>query len=142
MKYFVIYIVVLFIFILIGYNCNNSNVKKVFLEIKTEIPDIYISSYFRLSGANHKTGRAVDIGSKKGSSLMKAFNKLCNRNDIRVGIGIEKADRHIHIDEFINEKKCKKRFIEISKEESYCVDHLSCPEVENKIKNYYTYLRN
>lgn len=142
MKYFIIYIIVLLMFIAIGYNRNSSNVKKVFQEIKTEIPDIYISSYFRLSGANHKTGRAIDIGSKKGSSLIKAFNKLCNRNDIRIGIGIEKADRHIHIDEFINEKKCKKRFLEISKEESYCVDNLSCLEVENKIKNYYTYLRN
>lgn len=142
MKYFIIYLIALFIFISIGYNCNNSNVKKVFQEIKSEIPDIYISSYFRLSGANHKTGRAVDIGSKNGNSLLKVFSKLCDRNGIRIGIGIEKADRHIHIDEFTNEKKCKKRFLEISKSESYCVDDLSCSEVEKKIKSYYAYVRN
>ncbi len=142
MRYFIAYFLTLIIFITIAYNFRPSNVKKIFHQIKTEVPGIYISSSFRLNDVNHRTGRAIDIGSKNGKNLLKVFELLCSNSNIRIGIGIEKADRHLHLDEFIVEKKCKNKFLEISKTESYCVDNLSCSEILKKIEPYYNYQRN
>lgn len=121
-------------------NSNKPNsVFKVFEKTKLEVPSIYISSHFRLNDFNHSTGKAIDISSKNIPDILKAYEKICKEyldSNIRIGIGIELADRHIHLDPFV-EKKCKKKFIETTKTNSFCVDHLSCDEIIQRVKKYY-----
>ena len=119
---------------------NTTEIKKVFLDVqKNKVNDIFITSMFR-PDPNHNTAKALDFNSKSGASVLSAYEYICNKyNDVRLGIGILNADRHIHIDLLGKNKNCKKRFIETSKISSYCVDNLTCSQIIENIKFYYNY---
>lgn len=136
-RYYLFFLCIILSFIVIHRISKPNSINTIFNKIQKEIPSLYISSSFRPGAPNHGTGKAIDICSKTTSDILKAFEIICKENsDIRIGVGIELADRHIHLDPF-TQKKCRKRFIEISKKNSYCVDNLSCEEIVEKVKKYY-----